>query len=78
METVFSSCTGINNSWSTIYCSMAKQKLELSFNQGFFLGIIVCFLLCSVLVESFFISKEVFELKKIYVNGKIYKLCEDR
>jgi hypothetical protein len=78
MEISIPNSSSSNYFGSTIYCSMAKQKLELSFNQGFFLGIIVCFLLCSVLVESFFISKEVFELKKIYVNGKIYKLCEDR
>jgi formate/nitrite transporter FocA (FNT family) len=57
---------------------MAKQKLELSFTQGFFLGALVCFLFCTAVVDKFFISKEVFELKRIYVEGRIYKLCEDR
>lgn len=57
---------------------MAKQKLELTFTQGFFLGLLVCFLFCTAIVDKFFISKEVFELKRIYVEGRIYKLCEDR
>lgn len=78
METVLPSGTSFNNAWSAFYCSMAKQKLELTFTQGFWLGMLVCFLLSTALVDKFFISKEVFELKKIYVNGRIYKLCEDR
>jgi len=78
MEIVFPSNSSSNYSWSTFYCSMAKQKLELTFNQGFFLGILVCFLMCTAIVDTFFISKETFNLETIYVNGKLYKLCSIR
>ena len=73
-----SNSTGYDNFRSTIPCCMAKQKLELTFNQGFWLGIIVCFFICTGLVDKFFVSKEVFALKRIYVDGRMYKLCEDR
>lgn len=78
METWVSDYTNNNNYWSSFYCSMAKQKLELTFAHGFWLGMLVCFLLCTAMVDKFFVSKEVFELKRIYVEGRIYKLCEDR
>ena len=78
METVLPSYTSFDNSWSAFYRSMAKQKLELTFKQGFWLGVIVCFFICTGLVDKFFVSKEVFELKRIYVDGRMYKLCEDR
>jgi hypothetical protein len=78
MEIVFSNRSNFNNDWSTFYCSMVKQKLELTFNQGFWLGMLVCLLTSSMIIDKFFVSKEVFFLKRIYVDGRIYKLCEDR
>ena len=75
METMFSDCTSINNSWSSFHSSMVKQKLELTFWNGVFLGALVMFLGCSGIVETFFVSKEVFKLPSIYIDGKIYKLC---
>lgn len=57
---------------------MDKQKLVSKFGSGFFFGALFCFLFCTVLVEAFFVSKEVFNNSSIYVNGKIYKLCKMR
>jgi hypothetical protein len=57
---------------------MVKQKLELSFWNGVLAGAIVTFFVCSGIVGEFFVSKEVFKLKRIYIDGKIYRLCEDR
>ena len=57
---------------------MAKQKLELTFWNGIFIGIALTFAIGSVLVDSYFVSKDVFNLKRIYVNGRIFKICEDR
>ena len=54
---------------------MVKQKLELTFNQGVFLGAIVMFLFCTGIVGTFFVSKEVFKLNTIYIDGKLYRLC---
>ncbi len=63
------------NFGSTIYRCMAKQKLELTFIHGFFLGLIVMFLLWSGIIQTFFVSKEVFKLNKIYIDGRMYQLC---
>lgn len=75
MEIVLSGCPCYHNPRSTFYRSMAKQKLELTFRQGFFLGLAVMFLVWSGIIQAFFVSKEVFKLDKIYVDGRIYKLC---
>lgn len=76
METVLPSCASNDNSWSTFYCSMAKQKLELSFWNGVMIGALCTFLICSGIVGEFFVSKDVFKLKTIYLDGKLYKLCK--
>lgn len=57
---------------------MVKQKLGLTFREGFLIGVLFSICLGTVLVDTFFISKDVFSLKTIYVNGKIYRLVEDR
>lgn len=58
---------------------MVKQKLELSFTQGFLLGIIFTVIFMSVIIDKFFISKEVFLSSNIiYMDGRIYKICKDR
>lgn len=57
---------------------MAKQKLELNFFEGFLIGFILTMLIMSVVIDKMFVSKEIFKLKRIYVDGRIYKLCEDR
>lgn len=54
---------------------MVKQKLGLTFTQGFFVGMIVMFFIWSGIVQVFFVSKDVFKLNTIYVDGKIYRLC---
>lgn len=72
-----SNCTCYDNFGSTIYCYMAKQKLELTFRQGFLFGMLVMFLTWSAIVHTFFVSKEVFKLNKIYIDGRIYRLCRD-
>ena len=78
METCVSDCASNNNFRSSIHCSMAKQKLELTFREGFLIGILLSICLGTVLLDTFFVSKDVFNLKTIYVNGRIYKLVEDR
>ena len=75
METMLPVCTSINYFGSSIFSCMVKQKLGLTFTQGFLLGIVFCFLFCTGLVDKFFVSKEVFNLKYIYVDGKVYQLC---
>jgi len=57
---------------------MVKQKLELNFIQGLIIGIVLTMAIMSVVIDKMFVSKDVFKLKKIYVNGRIFKLCEDR
>jgi formate/nitrite transporter FocA (FNT family) len=54
---------------------MVEQKLELKFWNGVMVGALCTFLICSGIVGEFFVSKEVFKLKTIYLDGKIYKLC---
>ena len=54
---------------------MVKQKLGLTFTQGFFLGLVVMFLVWSGIIQTFFVSKEVFKLNKIYIDGRMYQLC---
>lgn len=57
---------------------MVKQKLELTFLNGLVIGVALTLSLGTVLIDAFFVSKDVFKLKTIYVNGRIYKLMEDR
>ena len=57
---------------------MVKQKLELTFKEGLIIGVLLSLCLGTILVDSFFVSKDVFNLRTIYVNGRIYKLVEDR
>lgn len=58
---------------------MVKQKLELTFKHGVLLGVISCILFMSVIIDKFFISKEVFSnTKRIYVDSRIYRLCRDK
>lgn len=57
---------------------MVKQKLELNFIHGVVIGAILTASIMSVVIDKMFVSRDVFKLKRIYVNGKIFKLCEDR
>lgn len=57
---------------------MVKQKLGLTFKEGFAIGVLLSLCLGTILVDAFFVSKDVFNLRTIYVNGRIYKLVEDR
>jgi hypothetical protein len=67
---------------SSIYDDLVKQELEsmkkLTFCNGVVIGVLFSLSLATVLVDEFFVSKDVFNLKTIYVNGRIYKLIEDR
>lgn len=54
---------------------MVKQKLELKFWDGFIIGALLVFFSGSGIVQEFFISKDVFKLESIYIDGKLYKLC---
>ena len=74
METVLSSFSNFNNAWSAFYCCMVKQKLGLNFWNGFLAGALFIFLICSGIVEIFFVSKDVFKLNTIYIDRKLYKL----
>lgn len=51
---------------------------KLTFCNGLVIGILFSLSLATVLIDAFFVSKDVFTLKTIYVNGRIYKLIEDR
>lgn len=57
---------------------MVKQKLGLTFKDGFFIGLLLSLGIGTVLIDTFFVSKDVFKLKTIYVDGRIYKLLENR
>lgn len=74
----FSNCSRYNNFRSSIYSCMVKQKLELNFIHGVVIGAILTASIMSVVIDKMFVSRDVFKLKRIYVNGKIFKLCEDR
>jgi hypothetical protein len=74
----FSNCSRYNNFRSSIYSCMVKQKLELNFIHGVVIGVILTASIMSVVIDKMFVSRDVFKLKRIYVNGKIFKLCEDR
>jgi hypothetical protein len=78
MAFAFPNSTGYNNFRSTIYRSMAKQKLELTFFNGLIIGFALTLSVGSVIVDKYFISRDVFKLKKLYINGKMIKFCEDR
>ena len=79
MEIVFPNSSYYNNYRDTVFGCMVKQKLELSFTQGFLIGAIFSLLLMSVIIDKLFISKELFsKTKRIYVDGRIYKLCRDK
>jgi len=71
-----------NYARSSLYDDLAKQELEpmkkLTFCNGVVIGVLFSLSLATVLIDAFFVSKDVFTLKTIYVNGRIYKLIEDR
>jgi len=78
MEIVFSSFTYYNNFRDTFFSSMVNKKLELTFTHGLLFGIVIAMIFSSVIMDKFFVSKEAFNLQRIYVDGKIYRLCRDR
>lgn len=78
MAFAISNSTGYNNFRSALYCCMAKQKLELTFWNGLLIGFMLTLAVGSVIVDKFFISRDVFKLKKLYINGRMIKFCEDR
>lgn len=78
MEIVFSVYTNYNNYRDTFFSCMVKQKLELTFIHGLLVGLMLTLALSSVVIDKFFVSKDIFKLNRIYINGRLYKLCEDR
>ncbi len=54
------------------------KNLGLTFLHGLVIGIFLSFSILSVVIDKYFISRDTFRLDGIYLNGKIYKICEDR
>lgn len=75
MPFISSNSTNSNHNWGSIHSSMGKQKLELTFWNGVIIATILNIALGSVIVDKFFVSKDVFKLSSIYVDGRIYKIC---
>ena len=57
---------------------MAKQKLELTFFNGLLIGYMLTISTSAILVDKYFVSRKIFDLKKVYTNGKIIRFCEDK
>lgn len=78
METFSSDYTDNSNTRRTFYSSMDNKTFELTFKHGLLIGVVVTGCVLSVVMDKFFVSKETFNLNRIYVDGRIYKLCEDK
>ena len=57
---------------------MVKQKLELKFIHGIWLGILVSAMISGIILDRRFISRDALLLNQIYLDGRLYKLCEAR
>jgi hypothetical protein len=55
---------------------MVKQKLELKFIHGVWVGMLVSFLLSGIIINGRFINRDALLLNQIYLDGRLYKLCE--
>lgn len=57
---------------------MKKEKNSFTFLRGVLLGYTFTLAVGSIIVDKYFISREVFKLKRVYINGKMIKFCEDK
>lgn len=78
MATIVPNSSSIYNIRRSFYCGMAKQKLVADFTTGILIGAVIALFCMSIVIETFFVSKNVFNLKRVYVNGRLYKIVEDR
>jgi hypothetical protein len=44
----------------------------------FFLGFLFAMSLSALLIDRLFVSKDIFKLKRIYIDGKFYEFCEEK
>lgn len=57
---------------------MVKQKLELKFIHGIWVGVVVSALISGIIINGRFINRDALLLNQIYLDGRLYKLCEVR
>ena len=49
---------------------------KLTFVEGLFIGFFLFVMLSSVLLDTFFVSRDTLRLDTFYMDGKFYKKCE--
>jgi hypothetical protein len=64
------------NSRSALRGCMVKQKLELKFVHGIWLGILVSAMIFGIIIDRRFINRDALTLNRIYLDGRLYKMCE--
>jgi HrpA-like RNA helicase len=55
---------------------MGKSKLELKFKHGLLLGTTLTVLVMSAIMDTYFVSKTIFNLETVYLDGKTYKIIK--
>lgn len=55
---------------------MVKQKLELKFVHGIWIGILVSAMVFGIIIDKRFINRDALTLNRIYLDGRLYKMCE--
>jgi hypothetical protein len=78
MENYLPDRNNIRNFRSTFRSCMVKQKLELTFIHGVWLGILVSAMISGIIINGRFINRDALLLNQIYLDGRLYKLCEAR
>ena len=78
MENHLSDGNYFRNTRSTFRSCMVKQKLELKFIHGIWLGILVSAMVSGIIINGRFINRDALLLNQIYLDGRLYKLCEAR
>jgi len=78
MENYLSNSNDLCNTRSTFRSCMVKQKLELKFIHGIWVGVVVSALISGIIINGRFINRDALLLNQIYLDGRLYKLCEVR
>lgn len=78
MENHLSNGNDFCNTRSTFRSCMVKQKLELKFIHGIWVGVVVSALISGIIINGRFINRDALLLNQIYLDGRLYKLCEAR
>lgn len=76
MALAISGYTNYDNYRNPFFSSMVKQKLELKFIHGIWLGILVSAMISGIIIDRRFISRDALTLNQIYLDGRLYKMCE--